>query len=273
MTPTAEHGFVEMVRRTEMIMGMPVSLAWRGRPSATAENAWQAVVSELRSVDRIFSTYRPDSYVSRLGRGEIDLDQCPREVAEVMAIGADAEQRSNGAFSIRVPGPNGRQLDPSGVVKGWAVERAARHLTGLDSTGVDNTEFCLSAGGDMVCRVAGADAPAWRIGIENPQDPTKIIAVVPVGNGAVATSGTAHRGQHIVDARTGSPPSGTASVTVIADSLTRADVDATSAYAQGAGAIDWLTEQSGLLALVVLPDGHCVTVDTRSRTPRVIGRQ
>jgi len=272
MTSTAGERPVEMVRRTEMIMGMPISLAWRGRPSEAVDNAWQAVVSELRSVDQIFSTYRPGSYVSRLGRAEIDLDQCPPEVAEVVAIGTAAERRSQGTFSIQVPGPNGRQLDPSGVVKGWAVERVARHLIELPDAGPENTGFCLSAGGDMVCRIAD-HAPSWRIGIEDPRDPTKIIAVLPVGDGAVATSGTAHRGEHIVDARTGLPPAGIASVTVIADSLTRADVDATSAYAHGAGAVDWLTEQTGLLALVVLPDGNCVTIDNRGRTPRVFGRR
>jgi len=247
----------DVVRRVEMIMGMPVSLALRGRQSAAVANAWQAVVFELRAVDRIFSTYRSDSYLSRLGRGEIDLDQCPPEVAEVMAIGDDASRRSDGAFSIMVPTGSGARLDPSGVVKGWAVERAARHLADLDN------DFCLSAGGDMVCRIMGSDAPAWRIGVEDPQDPTKIIAVVPVRTGAVATSGTAHRGQHIVDARTGIVPTGIGSVTVIAESLTRADIDATSAYAHGAGASDWLTAQPGLLALVIDPDGHCVTIDTR----------
>lgn len=266
MTVEQQSGGIE--RRVAMIMGMPISLAVRGGQSAAAENAWQAVVSELQTVDLIFSTYRPDSYVSRLRRGEIDLDQCPGEVAEVINLGADAQRRSDGAFSIMLPVGGATQLDPSGIVKGWAVERASRHLAGLE-----DADFCLSAGGDMVCRVAGSQSPWWRIGIEDPRDPTRIIAVVPVGNGAVATSGTAHRGQHIVDARTGTPPTGIASVTVIAESLTRADIDATSAYAQGPDAIDWLAAQPGLLALIVEPDGHCVTVDNRGSAPRVIGRR
>src|SRR4051812_42709774 len=87
-------------------------------------------------------------------------------------------------------------FDPSGVVKGWAVERAAVHLETLPGT-----DFCLSAGGDLLCRTLNADAPPWRrIGIEDPRDPKRIIAVVPVRTGAVATSGTAYRGEHIVDA-------------------------------------------------------------------------
>lgn len=263
--PVPADGAVD--RRVEMIMGMPISLALRGRLAGTpeADAAWAKVVSELHEVDRTFSTYRQDSYISRLRRGEIDLDHCPGEVAEVMAIGTDAAHRSDGAFSIMLPTAEGPRLDPSGVVKGWAVERASRFLERLDAT-----DFCLSAGGDMVCRTADPGSGPWRIGIEDPLDPDRIIGVVPVRTGGVATSGTAHRGQHIVDARTGRTPAGIASVTVIAESLTRADVDATSAYALGPGAIDWLTRQSGLLALVVQSDGNCVTVDSRLGTPKII---
>ena len=117
------------------------------------------------------------------------------------------------------------------MVKGWAVERAARRLTALD-----DTDFCLSAGGDLVCRVADPARPAWQIGIEHPHDPHRLIATVPVRDGAVATSGTVHRGSHLVDARTGRPAVGAASVTVIGSSLTWADIDATAAFALGAEA-------------------------------------
>ena len=117
-------------------------------------------------------------------------------------------------------------LDPSGVVKGWAVDRAARALDALPQT-----DFCLSAGGDMVCRTKRHGAPAWRIGIEDPHDPQRVVAVVPVHNGAVATSGLAHRGAHIVDARTGATPTRIASVTVVGPDLVWADIDATAAFA------------------------------------------
>lgn len=254
-------------RRVEMIMGMPISVAIRGRLAHTAEAdaAWDNVAAELHEVDRIFSTYRDDSYISRLSRGEIDLDGCPAEVAEVMAIGTGAAHRSDGAFSILLPTADGPRLDPSGVVKGWAVERASRFLERLEAT-----DFCLAAGGDMVCRTAAPGSGPWRIGIEDPHSPDRMIGIVPVRCGGVATSGAARRGQHIVDARTGRTPTGVASVTVIADSLTRADVDATSAYVHGPAAVDWLRRQAGLLALVVQPDGSCVTVDNRTGTPKVI---
>jgi thiamine biosynthesis lipoprotein len=245
-------------RRVEHVMGMPVSLAMRGRHAADAVGtaAWDAAVAVLRDVDAVFSTYRPDSVISRLGRGELDPADCPPEVAEVLGLGALAEQESGGAFAVRRAGPGGAEvLDPSGVVKGWAVERAAAPLHALA-----DTDFCVSAGGDLLCRTLDADGTPWRIGIEDPRDPRQVLAVVPVTTGAVATSGTAHRGQHLVDARTGRPAEGIASVTVLADSLTWADVDATAAYVQGQGAAAWLATRPGRTGFVVWADGTTTTV-------------
>jgi thiamine biosynthesis lipoprotein len=240
-------------------MGMPISLALRGRHAddLVARAAWAGVMETLRRVDRVFSTYRADSAVSRLGRGEIGLEDCPPEVAEVVELGAAAERESGGAFSIRLPRPDGAVvLDPSGVVKGWAVERAAGGLRALP-----DTDFCLSAGGDMTCRTLDPRASPWRIGIEDPADPRRIRAVVPVFTGAVATSGTAHRGSHLVDARTGRQPVGVASVTVVAACLTWADIDATAAYAQGPEAARWLETRPGRSGLVVWGDGTLTAVE------------
>ena len=239
-------------------MGMPISLALRGRHTddAVARLAWANVMAVLREADRVFSTYRQDSDVSRLGRGEIGLEECAPEVAEVLALGATAEEESHGAFSVRRPGPEGRRvLDPSGVVKGWAAERAAAALHPLEET-----DFCLSAGGDLTCRTLDSDGSPWRIGVEDPAAPSRVLAVVPVFTGAVATSGTSHRGAHLVDARTGRPPEGVASVTVVAGSLTWADIDATAAYAQGVEAARWLETRPGRSGLVVWADGTTTTV-------------
>ena len=213
-----------MIRRVEHVMGMPISLALRGRHAGDAHGdaAWAAALEVLRAADRTFSTYRADSVISRMNRG-VPVDT-PPEVADVLAIGAAAERSSGGAFAVR----RGGVLDPSGVVKGWAAERAA--------------------------------AAPWRIGIEDPRDPTRLVAVVPLRTGAVATSGTAHRGAHIVDARTGRAPGGLASVTVVGRSLTAVDVDATAAFALGADGERWLTTRGHRAAFVVRTDGTTGTL-------------
>ncbi|MHC1557886.1 FAD:protein FMN transferase [Actinomycetospora sp. C-140] len=246
-------------RYVEHVMGLPISLALRGRHAddARGRDAWRAVMASLGHADRVFSTYRPDSIVSRLDRGELALDDpaVPPEIGEVLALADRAERASDGAFSVWHHGPDGRRrLDPSGVVKGWAVERAAAALRALD-----DTDFCVGAGGDVLGHALDPDRP-WRVGIEDPHDTRRVLAVVPIRDGAVATSGTAHRGTHVVDARTGLPPAGVASVTVIAGSLAVADVDATAAFARGADAAAWLGHRVGRTGFVVDDDGTCTTV-------------
>ncbi len=240
-------------RRVGHMMGMPISLALRGRHAtgARADAAWARAMTVLRAADLVFSTYRPDSAVSRLGRGQLSLEECPREVREVLDLAERAREESGGAFDVRRTGPDGRPvLDPSGVVKGWAVDRAARALHGL----VD-TDVCLSAGGDLVCRTVLRDSPAWRIGIEDPSDRSRVVAVVPLRTGAVATSGLAARGAHIVDPRTGRTPSDLASATVVADHLVDADVAATTAFVLGRAAPAWLRARPHRSALLVWSDG------------------
>ncbi|WP_211189470.1 FAD:protein FMN transferase [Actinomycetospora sp. TBRC 11914] len=250
---------VPVARRVEHVMGMPVSLALRGlhTDDDVADAAWAAVLASLRETDRVFSTYRDDSVVAAIRRGELAVTDAPAVVGEVLALGARATRASDGAFSVWRPGPAGHPvLDPSGVVKGWALERAAAALHALPGT-----DSCVSAGGDMVCR--SRSGQPWRVGIEDPHDPTRVLATVEITDGAVATSGAAHRGAHLVDARTGAVPGSVAQVTVVASSLTDADIDATAAYALGARAAQWLGQRVGRSGLVVWADGTTTTVPAR----------
>lgn len=246
-----------VTRRVEQVMGMPISLALRGRHAGdeVGERAWQEALAELRWVDEVFSTWRPDSQVSRLGRGELTLDECDPVVAEVLRLGDGAKASSHGAFDVWRPDADGvRRLDPSGVVKGWAVDRAVAPLLALA-----DTDVCLSAGGDMVCHVADPEGAPWMIGIEDPLDATRLVAQVPVHRGAVATSGSAHRGAHVVDARSGESPPELASVTVIGAHLTSVDIDATTALALGHDGPAWLRSRLRT-GVVVWADGRAEMV-------------
>ena len=255
-------------RYVDHVMGMPISLALRGRHTDDdlAAQAWAGALDILRAADRIFSTYRTDSYISRLNRGELTVADCPPEVAEVLELGERARVESGGAFDVR----REHGLDPSGVVKGWAVEGAAHAFDQLP-----DTDYCLSAGGDMTCHVATPDSPDWRIGIEDPHDPDKLAAVVPIRNGAIATSALHRRGDHITDARTGATPTTLASVTVIYPTLTQADIDATAAFALGPDALTWLRSRPRRTGLVILSDGTRRLYGDSTRemtTPRGMGR-
>jgi thiamine biosynthesis lipoprotein len=233
----------------EQIMGMPVSVHVRG-PQAGDDRvgkAVEALFAELRAVDSTFSTYRDDSEISRLRRGEIDLAACSRDVREVAALCEAARLRTAGAFDANLPDGNGRpSFDPTGLVKGWAAMRAARHLDALA-----RHAYCLNAGGDVVVGGDAAGVPPWRVGVERPFHPTQLVAVLELSRGAVATSGRAQRGLHIVDPATGRPASELHSVTVTGPSLMWADVLATAAYVRGPAAFDVVADEEGYEAIVV----------------------
>lgn len=244
----------------EQIMGLPVSVHLRGRSPAAlrVERQVAEVFAELRQVDAVFSAYRDDSDLSRWERGELALGDADATLPEVIALCDEATERTEGWFDPRgLPDPRTGEprYDPSGLVKGWAVQRAARHLADLDGYG-----WCLNAGGDVVVH-APADQPPWRIGIEDPRDPGNILRVVERRTGAVATSGTAHRGAHIVDPHTRQPATAVRSLTVIGEQLLWADVYATAGAARGPRSLDWLDGVDGYEALLVAPSGLVRTTE------------
>lgn len=195
------------------------------------EEAIEEVVAWLHRVDELFSTYRPGSEISRLARGELSLADADPLVREVLEMCEQYERETGGYFSAHLPGG----LDPTGLVKGWAIERASEILRRHGSH-----NHAVNGGGDL--QLAGEAAPGqpWRIGIADPFDRTRVLTTVTCRDGAVATSGTAERGHHVIDPRTGQPPRGLASVTVVGASLTRVDVYATAALAMGDQARSWL---------------------------------
>jgi thiamine biosynthesis lipoprotein len=221
----------------EHVMGMAVSIDVRDDVPA---DAIDAVVAWLHHVDETFSTHRIDSPVSRLGLGELTLADMDDEVLGVLALCEELYDDSDGSFDVlSVPAPNGSRFDPSGVVKGWAIEQAAELL---ERHGARN--FCINAGGDIAARgEAEADQP-WRIGVRHPADAFSLAKVLsmygPIG---IATSGTYERGAHIVDPATGAPTADVASVTIVGPDLTFADAYATTVFVKGTEGLNWLMEK------------------------------
>jgi FAD:protein FMN transferase len=215
-------------------MGMPVSITGVGAAAAEEAFAW------LRRVDALFSTYRPDSEISRLDRGELALADCDPLVTEVLERCEGLRRVTDGYFDAWAAG----RLDPSGLVKGWAVDRAA---VLLDATSA--RRFCVSAGGDLVVR-----GGPWRVGVRHPRRRRRLAAALELADGAVATSGAYERGAHIVDPHTGRAARGARSVTVVGPDLGTADAYATAAFAMGPAGPAWTAALDGYEAMTVLGD-------------------
>ncbi|TYB41251.1 FAD:protein FMN transferase [Actinomadura chibensis] len=227
-------------------MGTVFSFVVRAPRSPSVRAALARAVAWLHHVDRVFSPYRPDSQVTRLAEGRADLGACDPEVAEVLRLCAEIGRATGGAFTAE---PGGR-LDPSGLVKGWAIERASDILYRAGAR-----DHYVNGGGDLQLRGEAAPGEPWRIGLADPRDPARLIAVVPGRDLAIATSGTAERGAHIVDPRTGRPATGLASVTLTGRHLTEVDAFATAAFAMGDAARAWVEARPGIEGLAVAADG------------------
>src|SRR3954451_20554181 len=213
-------------------MGMPLGVDVVDADGVDVE----PIFAWLREVDATFSTYRADSEIRRLGRGEVALGECRPEVDEVLTRCLALERATRGFFSARRAG----RLDPSGLVKGWAVDGAAARLM---AAGVER--FCINAGGDVVVRGRPQPGRRWRVGVRHPVERDRLAAVLALEDLAVATSGEYERGAHIVDPHTGAPPSGLLSVTIVGPELAIADAYATAAFAMGADGPAWTATRAG----------------------------
>jgi thiamine biosynthesis lipoprotein len=225
----------------EQIMGMPISIHLRGEhiDSPMAAQGVEDAFELLREADRLFSTYREDSEVSRIRRGELDPARADPLVREVVTLCRQAGALTDGAFTDQLPDDHGAlRFDPTGLVKGWAAERAASRLAELPAVA-----FCLNAGGDVVVGGKAAEASdgralepdaspgaPWRVGIEDPRDRARVAQVVEILQGGVATSGTAARGAHLYDPIAKKVVDRVGSVTVVGPSLMWADVWATALF-------------------------------------------
>jgi thiamine biosynthesis lipoprotein len=207
-------------------------------------------------VDELFSTWRDDSEIRRIADGRLAPDDASPEVKDVLATCAHLRGVTGGAFDIEVgahpsvpPGPGRADLDPSGYVKGWAMDRVAERLVAADIT-----EFTASAGGDVVVGSSQGRGGRWRVGIQHPWERERLAAVVQLDSGAVATSGRYERGDHVFDPRTGRPATGLMSVTVVGDELGTADAFATAAMAMGEDGMDWLATRTDVEAMAITND-------------------
>jgi len=208
-----------------------------GIDKASLASAVGEVEDFFFQVDRDFSTYKSDSQVSRLRRGEMKIEDATEYVQQVWALCEYARELTLGAFD---PWEAEGGFDPSGLVKGWAAEVGAQMLV---EAGVENV--LINASGDIVLRGGkpiddGVKKP-WNIGIADPDDTESFVKIFDVMDGSVATSGDYEKGAHIIDPHTGLIAIGARSASVIGPDGALCDALATALMVDGVAAKKWMS--------------------------------
>jgi thiamine biosynthesis lipoprotein len=204
---------------------------------AEIDEAVELVKKFVCEVDEVFSTYKDGSFVSRLRRGEIAIEDCPGDLQEVWKLCGIARGLTDGAFD---PWAVTGGFDPSGYVKGWAADRAAQILIGA---GCEHIQ--VNAAGDLTLRGGvnekGVTGP-WKIGVVNPDNRQEVLRIFEINDGAIATSGTYERGAHIFDPATGTIAIGAKSATVIGPDGGLTDALATALMVAGEDGAGWFAQ-------------------------------
>lgn len=233
------------MKQTRLLMGMPITVEIVD-PTATQEDLEQ-VFTLFAAVDNTFSTYKEDSEISRINRGELSQEHSSAKMRTILALSEQTREETQGYFEIRRNG----NIDPSGLVKGWAIQQAAQLLREQGFR-----HFYINAGGDI--QVAGYNRGyPWRVGIRNPFQRDENVKILALTDRGIATSGTAIRGQHIYNPhQPGVPLLEVASITVIGPNIYEADRFATAAFAMG---------REGIRFIARLADFEGYMVDAQAR--------
>jgi thiamine biosynthesis lipoprotein len=225
------------MKQTRLLMGMPITVDLMDAvDAARAERAINRVFAYFARVDDTFSTYNDTSEISRINRGELAERAASDDVKTIFFLAEQTRGATDGYFDIRHAG----RLDPSGIVKGWAVLNAARLL---ERSGLRH--FYVDAGGDA--QLSGlCDGRPWRVGIRNPFNRHEHVKVLSLTDCGIATSGTAIRGQHIYNPlQPDAPLTEVMSLTVIGPDVYEADRFATAAFAMGRQGIGFIERRAG----------------------------
>jgi thiamine biosynthesis lipoprotein len=213
--------------------------------------SYQPAIQFLHLVDQIFSTYISTSQVSKLRNNEIEIEDTHPYLQKVWHSCLEIKEITDGAFDPwALPGG----FDPSGYVKGWAADQISDQLIKLGAKHIQ-----VNAGGDISVR-GGKDAnTAWKIGVAHPNQSDQVSKIYEITNGAIATSGTAERGDHIIDPFSKTIAVGARSATVTGPDAGMADALATSLIVSGRDGASWFAKDA-------LVEYSCWVVDRHSDT-------
>lgn len=212
------------------------------------EKIFDKVFSYFEEVDKRFSTYKKESEISKINDGLLKENEWSSEMKEVFNLSEKTKKETDGYFDIKRP--DGK-YDPSGLVKGWAIWRAANIIK---NEGYEN--FYVDAGGDIQAFGKNAENEPWKIGIRNPFNEEEIIKNLSITDMGVATSGTYVRGQHIYNPKKPNEKiEDIVSLTVIGENIYEADRFATAAFAMGKEGIYFIEKLPGFEGYMIDKEG------------------
>jgi len=224
------------MKQTRVLMGMPITVEIVDAKATAA--TFDTVFEYFRYVDETFSTYKDTSEITAINKGVLPQEKWSADMKLIFALAEKTRVETNGFFDIRTAGD---RYDPSGIVKGWAIWKAAEILK---NDGFEN--FYIDAGGDIQPHGLNAKRKKWAVGIKNPWNEQENVKIVHVTTEGVATSGTYIRGHHIYDPKHGNRPvDEIVSLTVIGPNIYEADRFATAAFAMGREAINFIEHLDG----------------------------
>ena len=231
---------------TRIIMGMPITVEI-AEVSAKQESL-DTVFSYFTSIDKRFSVYKDDSEVSSINRNELSENEYSNEMRDILSLAELTKNETAGYFNIKRK--NGT-IDPSGVVKGWAIKNAAQIL--LD---MGHQDFYVDAGGDIQSHGKNSHGEEWTVGIRNPFDRKEVVKVIYPRGAGVATSGTYIRGQHIYNPhKPDDLITDIVSITIIGSDICEADRFATAAFAMGKEGITFIESLVGFEGYLIDSNG------------------
>lgn len=293
----------DVIKRTQFIMGTLVEITVSETDKDLANKAIDKSFDEMSRLEKIMSTHLPASELSKLNRsaGSEKMTAVSPDLLKVIERGIHWGKLSDGAMDISIgpavalwnfdaespalPDPEklksavgligyqnisvkgntialkktGMSLHLGAMGKGYAVDRA---VDVLKKHGIKNG--LVNAGGDLMAFGSREGTKPWRIGLQHPRKPEKMIASMDLADKAVATSGDYQRYfirdgtryHHILNPKTGQPAVQAISATVIADTVADADALATALFVLGAKkGLDLVNSLDGVEGMILSNSG------------------
>jgi thiamine biosynthesis lipoprotein len=221
------------MKETRLIMDMPVIIHI---PGSVNPDIMQRLFDYFHYIDNTFSTFKKTSEITKMNDGFLTDAGFSKDMKEILRLAEKTKRETSGYFDIH----RGDHVDPSGIVKGWAIHNAAGMLR---KANISN--YYVEAGGDIEVHGNNTEGRPWTIGIRNPFSANVIVKKIMLRNRGIATSGTYERGMHIYNPKNNMPITEIISLTVIGPNVYEADRFATAAFAMGKQGIQFIEQLHG----------------------------